>query len=67
MGIERGSGKGPAEEDRRAPCTRTFGLEGFALAFQLYRDNSRHIDLGKISNMGWQGGTHTEAIESAGA
>jgi len=41
--------------------------KGFTLAFQLYCENCKHKDFVKISNMGWQGGTHREALESTGA
>jgi len=35
---------------------------GFVLAFDLYCENCKHRDLVKISNIGWQGGTHDEAL-----
>lgn len=36
--------------------------KGFTLSFQLYCENCKALDFVKISNMGWQGGTHAEAL-----
>lgn len=36
--------------------------EGFALAFRLLCDNCLSRDSVKVSNMGWQGGTHDDAL-----
>jgi len=36
--------------------------KGFTLALQLYCEKCKHMDFVKISNMGWQEGTHTEAL-----
>jgi len=43
--------------------------QGFTLALQLYCEECEHTDIVKISNMGWQGGTHSETLrkEAEGA
>lgn len=35
---------------------------GFTLVFKLYCEKCGHSDFVKISNMGWQGGNHSEAL-----
>jgi len=35
---------------------------GFALAFKLHCEKCGHSDFVKVSNMGWQGGKHSEAL-----
>ena len=37
--------------------------KGFTLVFQVYCENCKRMDFVKISNMGWQTGTHKEALE----
>ena len=41
--------------------------EGFTLVFKLYCENCNHMDFVKISNMGWQGGTHKKILRTPGA
>lgn len=41
--------------------------EGFALAFKLYCEKCNLTDFVKISNMGWQGGTHKQILRTPGA
>lgn len=36
--------------------------KGFTLAFKLLCDNCLFTDFVKVSNMGWQGGKHEEAL-----
>ncbi len=36
--------------------------KGFTLAFKVYCQKCKHTDFVKISNMGWQGGKHSEAL-----
>lgn len=35
---------------------------GFTLAFKLYCENCGHTDFIKLSNTGWQGGSHSEIL-----
>jgi len=35
---------------------------GFTLAFKLHCEKCGHSDFVKVSNMGWQGGKHSEAL-----
>tara|TARA_R110000787_G_scaffold281471_1_gene392818 strand:+ start:1338 stop:1682 length:345 start_codon:yes stop_codon:yes gene_type:complete len=35
---------------------------GFTLAFKLYCENCKHTDFVKISNTGWQVGTHAQVL-----
>ena len=39
---------------------------GFTLVFKLHCEKCGHTDFVKISNMGWQGGTHSEVLERIG-
>ncbi len=36
---------------------------GFTLAFKIYCEKCGHTDYFKLSNTGWQGGTHRELLE----
>ncbi len=57
-------------EQNENPYNKEFkkkAKKGFTLAFQLYCENCKHTDYVKISNMGWQGGTHAEALAVVGA
>lgn len=40
--------------------------KGFTLAFHLRCEQCGHEDFVKISNMGWQGGTHGDALSRSG-
>ncbi len=40
--------------------------QGFVLAFQLHCESCGHTDFVKISNMGWQSGTHDAALRRNG-
>ena len=46
--------------DRRglSPASR-----GFVLAFQVHCDHCLFQDFVKVGNTGWQGGTHSQALE----
>ena len=44
-----------AEFKKKAKC-------GFTLVFKLYCENCEHTDFVKISNTGWQNGTHADAL-----
>lgn len=38
---------------------------GFTLVFKLHCDKCGHSDFVKVSNMGWQGGRHSEILRKA--
>jgi predicted nucleic-acid-binding Zn-ribbon protein len=47
------------------PYNEQFQLKakrGFVLAFKLHCEKCGHTDFVKISNVGWQGGTHDEVL-----
>lgn len=52
------------------PYNEDFKLKarcGFTLAFKLHCENCGHTDFVKISNLGWQVGTHADALKRVGA
>lgn len=39
----------------------------FVIAFSLFCEKCKHEDVTKVSNIGWQGGTHAQALRAIGA
>ena len=58
-------------EEATNPYSETVGkpkaARGFILAFKLYCQECGFTDFTKIGNMGWQGGTHKQALGASGA
>lgn len=44
------------------PETMTYAETGFSLVFKLQCEQCGHTDFVKISNTGWQGGKHSDAL-----
>jgi len=54
------------EENEYNQYCKSKAKKAFTLVFQLYCENCKHKDFVKISNLGWQGGTHEDALMRGG-
>ena len=55
-------GQQPPENEYNELC-KSKAKYGFTLVFKLHCENCGHSDFVKISNTGWQGGKHSEALK----
>jgi len=54
------------KENPYNPDFKRKAKEGFTLVFKIYCENCSHLDFVKISNTGWQGGTHDQILRMPG-
>ncbi|WP_347985858.1 hypothetical protein [Methylomonas sp. AM2-LC] len=53
----RYDGEKIGQQNIKSKCAK-----GFTLQFQCYCENCGHADTFKISNLGWQGGNHSDSL-----